>query len=287
MFAINGLANYGLLRLRGTRHRPQIAAVVVGRNDDYMLDFRDRLHATVAWNIQHLVNEVVFVEWNPPGDRQLLSYDLASNFACLRAYIVPSKIHHDICRNDNIKLLEYHAKNVGIRRARSPWILSTNADAATGLDTANRFYGADLDPGVAWTAERVDIPWREGAQREISLIGSLRYRRVIPYEQLGTGDLCLASRALWHGIRGYDERMVRHRIGCDVRGTAQMLAHGAKIRRAGTVLHLVHPTSCTEGIQPHHGEAAQMEGIPYVNSDAWGLASQREVPLAERVWRLE
>ncbi len=31
--------------------------------------------------------------------------------------------------------MEYHAKNVGIRRAKSDWIIATNADVAIGLDT--------------------------------------------------------------------------------------------------------------------------------------------------------
>lgn len=286
-FALRGVRNYSRLRLERNGSRPQIAAVVVGRNDDYMSDFRERLYATVEWNIRYLVNEVVFVEWNPPPDRELLAYELTKRFECLRAYVVSPEVHQRICRNQNIKLLEYHAKNVGIRRAESPWIMATNADAAVGLDSVNTLLTATLDPLLAWTAERVDIAWHEDRQEAIGLLGSLRYRRFIPYHRLGTGEFCLASKELWHKIRGYDELMVRHRIGCDVRGTAQMLAHGATIRKTGMVLHLTHPTSCTENIQPHHGELATVEGVPYHNPDDWGLGNWREAQLAERVWRLE
>ena len=286
-FALRGVSNYSRLRLERNGPRPEIAAVVVGRNDDYMSDFRERLYATIEWNIRYLVNEVVFVEWNPPPDRQLLAHELTKRFECVRAYVVPPEVHQRICQNQNIKLLEYHAKNVGIRRAESPWIMTTNADAAVGLDTVNTLLNSDLDPKGVWTAERIDIPWREDSQRHIGLVGSLLYRRVIPYHELGTGEFCLAGREMWHKIRGYDELMVRHRIGCDVRGTAQMLAHGATIRKTGTVLHLAHPTSCTENIQPHHGAMATVEGVPYHNPDDWGLGNCREVQLAERVWRLE
>jgi hypothetical protein len=66
-----------------------------------------------------------------------------------------------------------------------------------------------------------------------------------------------------------------------------MLAHGAAINKVGTVLHLSHPTSCSEGVQPHHGEMATIDGLPYHNNDDWGLGNYREVQLAERVWRLE
>jgi len=286
-FAMRGLGNYTKLMMRSGNHRPRLAAVTVGRNDDYMVDFRERLLATVSWNVKYLVSEFIFVEWNPPADRELLSLELTKKFDCVRAYVVPPAIHEEVCQNQSIKLLEYHAKNVGIRRAQAPWIMSTNADAAVGLDSVNTLLNTELDNNVLWTAERWDIPWRENRQTDIGLLGSLRFRRANPYDILGTGEFCLASRELWHRARGFDEHMVRHRIGCDVRGTAQMVAHGGSIRRVGTVMHLTHPTSCTEGIQPHHGEMAKPEGVPYYNPDDWGLGNLNEVKIAERVWRLE
>lgn len=285
-FAMRGAGNYAKLKMRSGNHRPRFAAVTVGRNDDYMPDFRQRLLATIDWNIRYLISEFIFVEWNPPSDRELLSIELTKTFDCLRAYVVPAEIHASMCENPNVKLLEYHAKNVGIRRAQSPWIISTNADAAVGLDSVNTLLNSELRADELWTAERWDIPWRENVQTEIGLFGSLRYRRLIPYERLGTGEFCLASRDLWHRARGFDEQMVRHRIGCDVRGTAQMVAHGGSIKRVGTVLHLTHPTSCTENIQPHHGELATPEGVPYQNSEHWGLSNLREVEIGERIWRL-
>lgn len=287
-FAARGLVNFARLRSgRNGSSRPQVAAVVVGRNDDYMPDFAARLRATIEWNVRYLTDEVVFVEWNPPPDRDLLSYELTREFAGLRAYVVPPEVHRAMCLNDRVQLLEYHAKNVGIRRARAPWILATNADAALAPDTVYKLLHTPLDENVAWTAERVDIAWRENRQTRLGVLGSLRYRRMIPYHQLGTGEFILASKQLWHRTRGYDERMMRHRIGCDVRGTAQMLACGAGIERVGTVLHLAHPTSCTENIQPHHGEQATIEGVPYQNGTDWGLGDSLEVQLAENVWRLE
>jgi len=286
-FLLRGAGSYARLQLKRNGSRPQVAAVVVGRNDDYMSDFAARLYATLEWNLRYLISEVIFVEWNPPPDRELLAYELTARFPTLRAYVVPPEIHTAICENPNVKLLEYHAKNVGIRRAVSPWIMATNADAAIGLDSVHTILNAELDPTIAWTSERVDIGWREDEQQHIGLRQSLRYRRFIPYHHLGTGEFALASRQLWQRIRGYDEAMVKHRIGCDVRGTAQMLAHGATIKKTGTVLHLAHPTSCTENRQPHHGEMATVEGVPYHNGDDWGLGNCREVELAERVWRLE
>jgi len=286
-FVWRGAGGYASLRLRRNGSRPQITAVVVGRNDDYMSDFATRLFATLEWNIRYLISEVIFIEWNPPPERELLAIELTKRFDCLRAYVVPPQVHAEICKNPHVPLLEYHAKNVGIRRAQSPWIMTTNADAAIGLDTVNRIIDAQLDPDIAWTAERVDIAWREDEQRHIDLLTSLRYGRFIPYHQLGTGEFMLASRELWQRTRGYDEALVRHRIGCDVRGAAQMLSCGAEINFAGSVLHLAHPTSCTENVTLHQGEMATIEGVPYQNPETWGMSDFREVQLADRVWQLE
>jgi hypothetical protein len=200
---------------------------------------------------------------------------------------VPAAVHEQLCANTNIALLEYHAKNVGIRRAQSPWIVSTNADAAFAPDSVNAILGEPLSGDTVWNTQRVDIPWREGRQSGMTRASALRYRRVSPYNQYGTGEFCFAARELWHQARGFDESMVRHRIGCDQRGTAQMMALGAEVRKAGLVLHLAHPSSCSEGVKPHHGEHAPLDNLPYRNPDNWGLGDLTEIEIAERVWRLE
>jgi len=287
-FAADGIANFLRLRFQRNGSRPSITAVVVGRNDDYMSDFALRLRATIAWNMKYLADEVIFVEWNPPPDRELLSIDLAKRFKHLRAYVVPPEVHQAICENPRVALLEFHAKNVGIRRAISDWIVATNADAVFGPDLVNRLLSTELSADVVFSAQRFDIPWREGRETKIGKLDCLRYRRVIPYHPLGTGEFGFASKQMWEGAGGYDESLVRHRIGVDKRGVAQLIAHGARSEKAGIVFHLAHPTSCTEGVQEHHGEMAGWEDdLPYENDKNWGLADRAEIELSERVWLLK
>jgi hypothetical protein len=275
-----------VLRTMRASFPERVTAVVVGRNDDYMPDFLGRLRATLRWNLRHLVTEVVFVEWNPPADQPLLSPVLAREFPTLRAYVVPGSVHDGICENPNLKLLEYHAKNVGIRRAAAPWVLVTNGDAAVGLDSVRRLREEGLAENVVWTAERRDVSWPDEGRSVIGFINAVRPGRTIPYNPLGTGEFALASRALWHHVGGYDEGLIRHRIGCDARGVAQMIAHGATARRVGSVIHLQHGTSCTVEAGPHQGEAATPEGVPYSNATDWGLAGAAESAIEERVWEL-
>jgi len=285
-FVGESIANSLRFGMRRNGSHPAITEVVVGRNDDYMADFRERLIATIDWNTRYLIDEVIFVEWNPPADRDLLAYELTKKFPQVRAYVVAPEIHRALSLNPNLQVLEYHAKNVGIRRVETPWVLTTNADAVLAMNTINRILDTRLDPKVIWTAQRVDINWDENVQSSLGFFGSLRCHRFIDYDRMGTGEFALVHRDRWHEARGYDESLLKHKIGCDVRGIAQLVAHGAQIQRAGTVLHLRHPTSCVESLQPFRGEWAPVEGVPYQNDENWGLGNSHAEQLAERVWRL-
>jgi len=285
-YAIQGLVNYSKLgNLNG--HGPSITAVMVGRNDDYMPDFHDRLRATLEWNSHNFITELILVEWNPPADRPLLGEGLTIKFPSLKVFVVPKELHDRVCHNPKLPLMEYHAKNVGIRRAQSDWVIATNADVALAPDTIWACKSLIKQPDLALTAERIDIHWTDFRREGISLKDCIRYKRTIPYVRHGTGDFLMAGRELWHKIRGYDESLLKHRIGCDVRGAAQMIAHGAHINKIGKILHLAHPTSCTEGVQDHHGEYAPTDGLPYLNGEDWGLGNCREIEIGERIWRLE
>lgn len=286
-YAIKGASGFVKLQAANDREKAGVAAVMVGRNDDYMPDFVERLTAVTDWNTSHLIGEVIFVEWNPPPDRELISIGLAKKFPRFKGYVVPNVIHQTVCENPRLPVMEYHAKNVGIRRAQSEWIIATNADVAIAPDTITALRNNLGGSHGAWTAQRIDIHWADWRKSRIGLRDCAQYKRIIPYSQHGTGDFLMASRELWHRVRGYDENLLKHRIGCDVRGAAQMMAHGVKIDKIGNILHLAHPTSCTEGVKPHHGEYAPLDNLPYQNSADWGLGNCREIQISERVWRLE
>lgn len=286
-YALDGGFQHVKLRRLSSRKLSSLSIVMVGRNDDYMPDFADRLRITIDWNLRHVADEAILVEWNPPPDRELLGTSLVKIFPRLKVFVVPAHLHEKVCHNPRLPLMEYHAKNVGIRRAKTDLVVATNADVAMAADTALALRNIEGNGSLAWAAERIDIPWKEWRKKGIGVMDGIRYRRIIPYEAHGTGDFLMASRELWHRVRGYDENLLKHRIGCDVRGAAQMKAHGAEIRKIGKILHLTHPTSCTEGVQPHHGEYAPMDDLPYTNSPDWGLGNCREIQIAERVWQLE
>ena len=107
-----------------------ISIVIVGRNDNYGGDFEDRLLATARYNLDELEKrgievELIFVEWNPLADRPLLSERIAATFSRARCIVVDAAVHRLISQNRYIKVFEYHAKNVGAKRAKGDWLLLT------------------------------------------------------------------------------------------------------------------------------------------------------------------
>src|SRR5262245_31003927 len=101
---------------------PTIALVVIGRNDNYGGDVRGRLDATLTWNLQYPFHEAIYVEWNPLPERPSDADWLVKKFPNLRVYRVSAERHQRYCTNPKMQMLEYFAKNVGMRRATSDWI---------------------------------------------------------------------------------------------------------------------------------------------------------------------
>jgi hypothetical protein len=71
--------------------------------------------------------ELIIVEWNPPGDFAPLSDVIndTKNLA-VRFITVPADLHDSL--DAKHPMLEFHAKNVGIRRAHGEFVLVTNPD---------------------------------------------------------------------------------------------------------------------------------------------------------------
>jgi hypothetical protein len=266
---------------------PTITLVVVGRNDNYGGDFAGRLDTTLAWNLQYPFNEAIYVEWNPVPDKPSDAEWLTEKFKQLKVYIVSRERHQRCCTNPKMPVMEYFAKNVGIRRATSEWILLVNADVLIGHDAfenlgelkRNRVYGTHYN-NIRWPGRRVkpeDLSKQFlgdfGADPELFSVA---------------GNFILASREWWHKGRGYDESLTDRRISCDAHGAAQLYSLGAKPRIIGQHFHLDHPDSSQRAVLAHQGKIFDpWENVPYSNGENWGQADGVEREIAERVVFIE
>lgn len=110
----------------------------------------------------NLCAELIFVEWNPPADKPLLKDVLpAPPNNCplqVRYIIVPNEIHKTYRFQDNIPLYQMIAKNVGIRRAKSDWVLCTNIDLLFSDDCIKFLTTGNLKKNHFYRCCRMDVP---------------------------------------------------------------------------------------------------------------------------------
>lgn len=114
---------------------PLLSFIFTGRNDDYGHRFLYRMQRFLD-SLQQQVKkdtfvEIIIVEWDPPKNKKRLHEALnikKSDNIKFRFIEVPSGIHKKIKNPEKFRLLEFHAKNVGLRRARGKFLILTNPD---------------------------------------------------------------------------------------------------------------------------------------------------------------
>ncbi len=116
-----------------------LSIVVTGRNDNYGGDFRERLQRCVVWThkqltVHKMLSEIIFVNYNPlpePAIEGFINWPSSNEFVKMSIITVPASVHSTLVsegKRKNVPLLEYPAKNAGIRRAKGEYILSINPD---------------------------------------------------------------------------------------------------------------------------------------------------------------
>ena len=140
---------------------PYISVVIVGRNDNYGVNFLSRINTFVR-SLDHQVRnypnlvELVVVEWNPLDDRPGLKDALVPvNNLDLRIITVPPDVHNSIGHPNPV--LEFQGKNVGIRRARGKFVLVTNPDIVFTQELIDEFGKRQLDSNCFYRTDRYDF----------------------------------------------------------------------------------------------------------------------------------
>jgi len=141
--------------------RPYVSVVIVGRNDGYGDDFVGRMNTFVR-SLDHQVSaypgkfELIIVEWNPPGDFAPLS-DVIDDTKHLpvRFITVPADLHDSL--EAKYPVLEFHGKNVGIRRARGEFVLVTNPDILFTQELIDEIAQRRLRLDTVYRTDRYDF----------------------------------------------------------------------------------------------------------------------------------
>ena len=148
---------------------PYISFVITGRNDDYGGDFNERLTNGISWLSIYLEkykcpSEVIIVNYNPiddkPSLRQIISWPRNRNYLQFRMITVPNDVHQTLINPEirkTVPLFEFPAKNIGIRRARANFILSSNADIIYDSRIIKYISKQTLSPAKFYRADRADF----------------------------------------------------------------------------------------------------------------------------------
>ncbi len=146
---------------------PYISFVVTSRNDNHGGDMTKRMRIfnkglMYQCNKHQLKAELVFVEWNPLPDRPFLSEILPKpkngDYLTVRYIRVPNSIHKTFNFHKELPVFQMIAKNVGIRRAKAPFVLCTNVDLLFSDALFQFLSKKTLKKNHFYRANRCDIP---------------------------------------------------------------------------------------------------------------------------------
>ncbi|MEM7680346.1 MAG: hypothetical protein AAF288_00160 [Planctomycetota bacterium] len=144
---------------------PRLSVVAAARNDNHGGNLLRRMQSFVNGLLtqcerHRLPVELIVVEWNPPEDRpplrEALSVPHRLNHAALRIVTVPAEAHATFDHSEALPLFQMIAKNVGIRRARAPFVLATNVDLVFSDALMQRLAGR-LRPRRMYRVDRTDV----------------------------------------------------------------------------------------------------------------------------------
>jgi len=293
---------------------PFVSLVLTGRNDDHGADFKARFFRTLRFNHRELsargiLHEFVFVEWAPLSDRARL-VDMVFNAipeldpSVCQWYVVDPRYQQELSLNPRLVYLEFLAKNVGVRRARGRFVLTTNCDVYLGRKVLDAFARGELKSGVVYRAARHDLKLELGEvildwpqlEDPLNLDGPPR-RLKPPFMTGATGDFVLLDRMTFHEIRGFNEIYRVARIGVDGNFIVKALSCGVPVVDiGGPVYHVNHRDSYHLSRDVYVGREAEAPwgnrrwhsaGVIYVNPPTWGLSHAPVRQEGPHRWRVD
>jgi hypothetical protein len=280
--------------------KPYISVVVIGRNDDYGVNFMSRINTFVKsldWQMRADPDllEIVVVEWNPLPERDRLQVALTrTENLCLRVITVSPEIHADF--HTQTPVLEFPAKNVGVRRSHGEYVLVTNPDIIFSDDLIDVIKQRTLQPEFFYRTDRFDFVG-EGIQhcpaQEYSKFAAAhtfqghlsddQCYRILPGSSVqslprsqghrvhtnGSGDFILAANTVFDQINGLFESATQLHH-CDSISVIRLHHNNIKqqiLTAPQCIFHWDHP----RGPRPAWNAAVAWQLGSSRGADDWGL----------------
>jgi hypothetical protein len=290
---------------------PYLTIIVTGRNDDFGGDFNDRFFGALRFNHECLraagiAHEFVFVEWRPIDGKPYLATVLGDAFPelsdCeLRSYVVDPCYHDALSLNPRIQFQEFIAKNVGIRRARGQFVLTTNTDIYLGRGVLEFLAAQSLSARVLYRAPRHDLTWNgDASSMTWEILHDERNWEEVnhikpPWFTNASGDFLLLDRQTYRELRGFNEIYRNAKIHMDGNFCVKAHATGVSLVNIDTpvfhvgrgTLHAQRDTYRDRPADAPWGDIRWNSTVLYMNGPEWGLGDAPERSLDERVTYLD
>lgn len=282
---------------------PYISIIITGRNDNFGGDFNTRLRRALEFNHAHLSarqipHEFVLAEWRPVPGKPWLAEVLADEYPelvpdTLVSFVADLTYHDAYSLNPKLQFQEFIAKNIGIRRCRGEFILTTNTDIYLSRGVLDVLEQRALEPRVLYRSVRVDlkdnidcdrVSWEVlEDERNYDTINEVRP----PLYTNASGDFLLLDHQSYQQLRGFNEIYRPAKVHMD--SNFCMKAYSSQLAITplsapvyhvgrGTLNSQVKLYSDRPGDAPW-GDRRWKHDVIYENDENWGLwnAPMREV----------
>jgi len=291
--------------------RPYLSIILTGRNDNFGGDFNDRLFRALEFNHHHLnergvPHEFVFCEWRPVTNRPWLSEVLLDRYPdlvpdSLVCWVADLGYHEAFSLNAKLQFQEFIAKNIGIRRCRGRFILTTNTDIYLSRAMLDVLEARALEPRVLYRSERVDL--KDGIDCDVmewAVLEDARNHAFVndikpPFYTNASGDFLLLDRDSYLEVRGFNEVYRVAKVHMDSNFCRKAYFSGLTLTPlAAPVYHVGLGTlNSQKGLYADRpwdapwGNSRWSYEVVYANSDNWGLWQAPATPVRPGLHYLE
>jgi FkbM family methyltransferase len=275
---------------------PYISIILTGRNDDFGGNFNDRLFKALEFNHRHLnergvPHEFIFCEWRPVPGKPWLAEVLADRYPelvphTLTSYVADIAYHDAYSLNPKLQFQEFIAKNIGIRRCRGAYILTTNTDVYLSRGVLDVLERRDLEPRIVYRVPRIDLKDDiDCEQMDWSILEDHRNVDMIneiqaPLYTNASGDFLLLDRDSYADVRGFNEVYRVAKVHMDSNFCLKAYTAGLTLTPIDAPVYHVGRGTLNSQVRLYAerpqdapwGDRRWKRGVLYDNSPEWGLA---------------
>jgi hypothetical protein len=242
----------------------KITAIITSRNDNYGGHLNER--ATYCFNSAiDTYDEVIYIDWNSPTHSLL--YDIKDNIdfkGNFKHIVISPEIASVLTNHDPYaqKCCEVLARNIGLRRATSDWLISTNIDIIHPKRDELENIISKTDHNSFYTISRRHVGWdqiKEFHGGEIKFKDWKKLREYLisnseeRYFEEATvkgddysiinccGDFQIAPKHIWDDIKGMEEELI-YSLYADTNIQKKAVMHGFGLKALYTpaLFHIEH-----------------------------------------------